>query len=420
MATSNDGLLGPIAALLQRRRRGRAGDPETLDQLRGILEAAPAAIIAQASDGQMLTWNRAAGRLLGWAKLQADDPLPPFLPADARSDEAALRARVLAGNEVFRAAGRFLHADGEVLHLLVSAAPRRNAAGKIVGVVALLEEAPGAGRASFDAPPSRPEAIPVAMPDAESPGALPVRAPKDDARVAGNLPRPVAEPPSRLLAKVSHDLRQPLHALSLLTGALERRVKEPGARDLVNDAAIMVRALQTTFDNLVDLGRLDEGSVQAQPVALAAHDLLSPLADECAREAGKSNIDFRYVASTAVIRTDPLLMQRLLRQLLSNALRFAAREDGSRGRVLLGARRRGDRLRLIVADNGIGVPADRQAAIFEPFTQSDEGRAAGGLGLGLAIAARLARLLDTDIGLQSQPGKGSRFWIEVALEPAAR
>ena len=420
MATPNNGLLGPIAALLQRRRGARASDPETLDKLRGILDAAPAALVAQAQDGRVLTWNRAAARLLGWAKLQADDPLPPFIPADARSDEAALRARVLAGNDIFRAPGRFLHAEGEVLHLVVSAAPRRDARGKIVGIVSLLEEAVGAGRATFDPPPSsRPDPTPATMPDAGRPAAAFGREAKDGAPAADNLPPPSAQP-SRLLAKVSHDLRQPLHALSLLTGALERRVKEPGARDLVNDAAVMVRALQTTFDNLVDLGRLDEGSVQTQPIALAANDLLSPLAAECAHEAGKSDIIFRYVASSAVVRTDPLLMQRLLRQLLINALRFARREDGTRGKVLLGALRHGDRLRLMVADDGIGVPADRQEAIFEPFVQSDAGRAAGGLGLGLAIAARLAQLLDASIGLRSAPGKGSRFWIDVALEPAAR
>ncbi len=419
MATPNDGLLGPIAALLKRRRGARTADPETLDELRGILDAAPAALVAQAPDGQVAAWNRAAARLLGWAKIQAGDPHPPFIPADARSEEAALRARVLAGNEIFRASGRFLHADGEVLRLLVSAAPRRNAAGKIVGVVNLLEEAPGDARATFAAP-SRPEPPPAPKPEA-APLHMPVaRAPAADSRNTGNAPRPTPEQPSRLLAKVSHDLRQPLHALSLLTGALERRVKEPATRDLVLDAGVMIRALQTTFDNLVDLGRLDEGSVQAQPIALAADDLLSPLAAECAQEAGKSNIVFRYAACSAIVRTDPLLMQRLLRQLLINALRFAAREDGTRGKVLLGARRRGDRLRVMIIDNGIGVPADRQAAIFEPFVQSDEGRAAGGLGLGLAIAARLARLLDGEIQVRSKPGKGSRFWIDVPLDQVSR
>jgi PAS domain S-box-containing protein len=408
MAMPNDGLLGPIAALLQRRRRGaRATDPETLDELRSILDAAPAPIIAQGPDGAMLTWNRAAARLLGWAKLEADDPVPDFIPPDARTDEAALRRRILAGNEVFRAQGRFLDADGAILDLLVSAAPRRNAAGKIVGTVIMLEEPVGIGPTAVALPPAT-EMVPEAAPNPP---------PADRAVIPdASVRAPPGEPPSRLLAKVSHDLRQPLHALSLLTGALERRVKDAGARELVDDAGTMIRALQTTFDNLVDLGKLDEGSVQAHPTIIPVSDVLSPLAVEFAREADRRNIDLRHVGSTAVIYTDPLLLQRLLRQLLANALRFAAREDGTRGKVLFGARRRGDRLRLTVADNGAGISRDQQASIFEPFVQSDAGRAAGGLGLGLAIAARLARLLDTMIGVQSQPGKGSRFWIDVPLE----
>lgn len=402
MAMTNDGLLGPIAALL-RRRGARGGDPETLDELRGILDAAPAAIIAQGPDGQVLTWNRAAARLLGWAKLRTDDSPPAFIPVDSRADEAALRRRILSGNEVFRAPGRFLDADGALLELMVSAAPRRNAAGKIVGIVILLEEPTSIGRATLATLPAAdtaPEAARDAPPHVPAP-------PREGASV---------ERPSRLLAKVSHDLRQPLHALSLLTGALERRVKEPGARELVDDAGAMIRALQTTFDNLVDLGRLDEGSVQAQPAIIAVSDVLSPLAAEFAREAERRNIDLRQVGSKAVIYADPLLLQRLLRQLLVNALRFAAREDGAKGKVLLGARRLGDRLRLLVADNGPGIARDQQATIFEPFVLSDAGRAAGGLGLGLAIAARLARLLDSSIGMRSEPGKGSRFWIDLPLE----
>lgn len=416
MATPNDGLLGPIAALLQRRRRGaRATDPDTLEDLRGILDAAPAALVAQGPEGQVLAWNRAAARLFGWAKLQADTPLPPFIPAEARADEAALRRRVLAGNEVFRAQGRFLNADGQILDLVVSAAPRRNAAGKIVGIVTMLEEAVGIGRVAVAPPPRATKAMPEAEPrrDPSTLSAPPV-APKIIRE--GPARTPTLEPPSRLLAKISHDLRQPLHALSLLAGALERRVKEPGAHELVEDAGVMIRALQTTFDNLVDLGKLDEGSVQAQPAIVSVSDVLSPLASEFAREAERRNIDLRHVGSTAVIYTDPLLLQRLLRQLLVNALRFAAREDGVKGKVLLGARRHGDRLRLTVADNGAGIARDQQASIFEPFVQSDAGRTAGGLGLGLAIAARLARLLDSTIALQSQSGKGSRFWIDLPLE----
>lgn len=412
MATPNDGFLGPIAALLQRRRRGTRG-AGTLAELHGILDAVPAAIVVQGPDGQVQTWNRAAGRLFGWAKLPAEESLPPFIPADARPDEAALRRRVLAGNEVFRAPGQFLDADGEMLALLVSAAPRRDAAGKVVGLVTMLEEPVGIDRASLAPPPA-----PETAWEAPAPALSPPQLPAANRGAMRDVParEPAIDQTSRLLAKVSHDLRQPLHALSLLTGALERRVKEPGARELVEDAGAMIRALQTTFDNLVDLGKLDEGSVRAQPAIVPASDVLAPLAAEFAREAERRNIDLRHVGSSAVISTDPLLLQLLLRQLLVNALRFAAREDGAGGKVLLGARRRGDRLRLTIADNGVGMSRDEQASIFEPFVQSDTGRAGGGLGLGLAIAARLARLLGANIGLQSEPGKGSRFWIDVALE----
>ncbi len=429
MATPNAGLLKPIAALL-RWRGMRAADPATLDEVHGILDAVPAAIVVQSPDGRVLIWNRAAARLFGWADLKPGESLPPFVPPDARAEQAALRRRVLAGNEVFRARGHFLHASGEVLDLLVNAAPRRGAARKIVGIVSMLEEPPGGGNAAADLPPPMPK---TASQDASGGGTATVsEGPPDEHAVSVHAPETqkqgnerqasarIFDQPSRLLAQVSHDLRQPLHALGLLTGALERRVKEPAVRDLVNDAGAMVRALQATFDNLVDLGRLDQEQVQAHPADVIAGDVLAPLATEFAREAAGRNIAFRHVGSSAVISTDPLLVQRLLRQLLQNALRFAARADGAHGKVLLGARRHGDRLRLVVADGGIGIPADQQASIFEPFVQSDAGRAAGGLGLGLAIAARLAALLDVKIRLQSQPGRGCRFWIDVPLKTAAR
>lgn len=421
MATPNNGLLAPIAGFLGRRWRGaRGGDPAALDELRGILEAAPAAIIAQTPDGRVLAWNRAAARMLGWTNAQLGDPPPSFIPAEARVDEAALRQRVLAGNDVFRAPGRFLHADGESLNLLMSAAPRRDAGGKIVGTVTMLEEPVGDRRAAADPAPAS-EAVREPPPE-RAPDTAPGKPP------AQEYGAPVSKPardlgldqPSRFLAKVSHDLRQPLHALSLLAGALERRVKEPEARELVDDASTMIRGLQATFDNLVDLARLEEGSVHGRPAPIMVREILAPLTAEYGREAAKRNVAFRHVESSAMIRADPLLMQRLLGHLLANAVRFAAREDGARGKVLVGARRSGGRLRLVVADDGGGVPPDQHAAIFEPFVQSEAGRAAGGLGLGLAIAARLARLLDTEISLQSRPGKGSRFSIDVPLEAGDR
>jgi len=111
-----------------------------------------------------------------------------------------------------------------------------------------------------------------------------------------------------------------------------------------------------------------------------------------------------------MIACDPALLRRILRQLLDNAMKFTPA-----GKVLLGARRHGSMLRLIVADTGIGIPADQQDFIFVEYNQLDAGREAGGLGLGLAIAQRLAALAGAAIGVRSVSGKGSQFWIDVPL-----
>lgn len=398
-------------------RRAGSDDPGDFAVLRGVLDNAPAAIVSQAKDGSIVTWNSAAERLFGWKMTEVAGQLLPFVDPGARTAEAAQRQRVLTGNELFRRRGRFRHRDGEELELLVSSTPQRDAKGSIVGVVSVFEEASGTARtpsipAASVAPPSPGSVAPVARD-------IPVSAP---AAGAANLG---FDQPSQFLARVSHDLRQPLHALSLLTGALERRVKEPDARELVENAGTMVRALQDTFDNVVDLSRLEEGQVLPRLATARADEALSTLAADFARNATKRGIAFRYVACGAPIEVDAVLLQRALRQLLGNALRFAERADGRTAKILLGARRHGDRLRIIVADNGIGVPPDRAAAIFDPFVQLDAGRASGGLGLGLVIARRLARLLATDIAMRSVPGKGSQFWIDVKLaqpaeQPVAR
>ena len=215
---------------------------------------------------------------------------------------------------------------------------------------------------------------------------------------------------AKFLSKITHDLRQPLHALSLMTGALERRVKDPDTRELVDDLSRIVRSTQGTFENIVEWTRLESGQVASAPTVMAAGDILASLAQEFAPEAARRDLDFRWVTSRAAIACDPVLVRRILKQLLDNAMKFTAA-----GKVLLGARRRGQTLRLTVADTGVGIPSDQQEFVFGPYGQLDPGREAGGLGLGLAIARRLAALAGLTIGVRSVPGKGSLFWIDVPL-----
>lgn len=408
---------------------GRADEARGHNALRGLLDAAPIPVVAITSDGLVAFWNRAAERLFGWKADEVAGQAPPMILPESRAGEAALRHRVLAGNECYRLRGRFRHRDGGDLILLASAAPQRDAEGNIVGIVSIYEEA-GAEAASTAAGAPKidtPQAPATARQDAPAPGRGREAPPAAPANTFASIPasnsagldaRLGFERPSQFLAHIGHDLRQPLHALSLLTGALERRVKDADTRELVENAGTMVRALQDSFDNILDLARLEEGKVPAQPVDTTADAVLAPLAAEFARSAARRGMTFRHVASSARIRTDPILLQRAMRHLLNNALRFATGPDGGPGKVLLGVRRCGDRLRFVVADAGIGIPKDQAAAIFEPFVQLDAGRASGGLGLGLAVAQRLARLLDAELGVTSVTGKGSRFWIELNMTAA--
>ena len=215
---------------------------------------------------------------------------------------------------------------------------------------------------------------------------------------------------AKFLSKITHDLRQPLHALSLMTGALERRTEDPEARELVDHLSQIVRSTQATFENIVEWTRLEGGLIGTASATIPAGDILASLAQEFETEAARRNLAFRRVASRTVIACDPALLRRILRQLLDNAMKFTPA-----GKVLLGTRRHGSMLRLIVGDTGIGIPADQQDFIFVEYNQLDAGREAGGLGLGLAIARRLATLAGLQIGVRSVPGKGSLFWIDVPL-----
>jgi two-component system, sensor histidine kinase len=235
--------------------------------------------------------------------------------------------------------------------------------------------------------------------------AKPATAPTSAAAAKSGAPPPDA---GKFLSKITHDLRQPLHALSLMTGALERRVKDPDTRELVDDLSRIVRSTQGTFENIVEWTRLESGQVGSAPTAIPAGDILAALAQEFAPEAARRGLAFRSVSTRATIACDPVLVRRILKQLLDNAMKFTPA-----GKVLLGARRRAKALRLIVADTGVGIPADQQDVVFEPYNQLDPGREAGGLGLGRAIARRLAALAGLKIGVRSVAGKGSLFWIDV-------
>ncbi len=215
---------------------------------------------------------------------------------------------------------------------------------------------------------------------------------------------------SRFLAAIGHDLLQPLHAAHLFADALAQR----GVGEQRELARQIGDALDDTTDlltTLLDMSRLEAGGLLPEPRDVPLADVLDPLVAQFGVIAAERGLRLRHVPTRAWVRTDPQLLRRVLQNFLANALRYT-----ERGSVLLGIRRVGEGLRIEVHDTGPGIEADQRERIFEEFRRGEDAPGQG-LGLGLAIAERIARLLGSQVALRSTPGAGSRFSVVV---PRAR
>ena len=486
----------------QEQRAGDQARRAALRALRAVMDAVPLAILTSTAEGKVSLWSRGAERIFGWRRSEVEGIGPPFVAAEQAAEDASLRQRVLAGNEIQNKPVQRRDQTGALRDLVMNAMPQRDDGGAITGIISVMEDVTDRRRleASREEHRARLAAILDAVADpiitsdehgtitsfsraAETvfgyaasevigrnlnmlmpepdrsrhdsylrryretavkriigtnrrvsaqrkdgsrfPAELTIsEAWLDGTRIFAGLLRDLSLKPdatsehkpktdpgaTKFLSRITHDLRQPLHAMSLMTGALERRSGDPDTREIVGDLSQIVRSLQSTFENIAEWTRLEGGLIAAAPVEVKASGILASLAQEFGPEAVRRNLALRWVPSSAPIACDPVLVQRILRQFLDNAMKFTPS-----GKVVLGARRRGSRLRLVVADSGIGIPEDQRDLIFVEYSQLDPGREAGGVGLGLAIARRLAELAGLEIGMCSIPGKGSLFWVETPL-----
>ncbi|WP_404325939.1 hybrid sensor histidine kinase/response regulator [Cobetia sp. UIB-001] len=239
---------------------------------------------------------------------------------------------------------------------------------------------------------------------------------------------------TRFLAAISHDLLQPLNAARLFASALEEQLARLALDDSVPGDAIsdvtpgelvarLGRSLadvESLLGTLVDISRLDAGVLTADVAVFPVRELLDVLAEEYRQLGAARGLELHYVASHLSIESDLQLLARVVRNFLSNALRHVP--DGStRGRVLLGCRRRGDWLEITVADNGPGIAEHQREVVFQEFRrlaprQDNEQR---GLGLGLAIVKRITGLLEHPLSLTSTPGRGAAFAVRVPIRQPA-
>lgn len=222
---------------------------------------------------------------------------------------------------------------------------------------------------------------------------------------------------TRFLAAASHDLRQPLHAMGLFVSNLSERVRGTGTRKLVAQLSASMEALRGLLNALLDISRLDAGVIQPRIANCSLQLLFERLAHDYAVAAAQKKIALTFVPTDAWVRSDATLLERIVRNLVANAVRYT-----ERGGVVVGCRRRGaSQLRIEVWDTGIGIAAHELSNIFHEFYQvgNPERDRSKGLGLGLAIAQRLALLLDSRIDVVSEPGRGSMFALTAPRATAA-
>lgn len=303
--------------------------------------------------------------------------------------------RALAGESVtFECAET--HVNGQERYMLRSYVPNRLASGEVVGIFVLIRDITERRRSA--------EALHQAYQNLE----VRVRERTAELSKAKQQAEQANLSKTKFLAAVSHDLLQPLNAARLFTSALlEQSSANPA---LVRNVSNSLDDVENLLGTLVDISKLDAGVIKADLASFAVSDLLDNLAAEFAHAAASAGLRMAYVPCGLSVHSDIQLLARILRNLLSNAIRYTPR-----GRVLLGCRRRAKALSIEVWDTGIGIAQERREEVFEEFRRGDAQRPDQdrGLGLGLAIVDKIAGILGHRLQLRSVPGKGSVFTVEV-------
>lgn len=352
-------------------------------RFRETFAAAPHGMAIIALDGGFEEVNTALCRVLGReeADLLTLDVAAVSHPEDHNLELEAAR-RLLAGDvRVFSGEKRYLRADGTVVQAHVSLALARDGGGNPRHFIAHVQDI----SRQVESEARLHEAIAAA----------------EQALLAK----------TRFLAAASHDLRQPLQALNMFVSVLSGRETDPSKQAILEKVERSLDGLAELLNTLLDISKLEAGAILPDMRTFNIATLLERLAEEFAPMAEAEGLSLKVRAPALTLDSDPALIEVILRNLIGNALKYT--DPG--GRILVGVRRceGGRRIRLDVLDTGRGIPADQRKLIFEDFHQVTGGErpSSGGMGLGLGIVSRVARLLGLEVTVSSQPGHGSRFSV---------
>jgi signal transduction histidine kinase/ActR/RegA family two-component response regulator len=230
---------------------------------------------------------------------------------------------------------------------------------------------------------------------------------------ARNTAEQASRAKTQFFAAASHDLRQPLHAMGLFAAALADKVQDGEVRNMVGSINASVDALETLFNELLDISKIDAGAIRPKAETFSLQPLLERIRIDFLPEAEEKGLELRVRGSPHLVCSDPVLLERVLRNLINNAIRYT-----QAGGILVGARRHGANWRIEVWDTGIGIDPEQLDKVFDEFYQigNPERDRRKGLGLGLSIVRRLAELLGHPLTLRSRHGRGTVFALEL---PAA-
>jgi len=220
---------------------------------------------------------------------------------------------------------------------------------------------------------------------------------------------------SSFLSAASHDLRQPLQTLKFLAATLEPHLPDGEGRSLLSGIGRSLGTMSGILSSLLDVNRLEAGNLRPSKSNFAISEVFDSVTVDFLDLVAEKGLRWRVVRSELLVRSDRKLLDAMLRNLLSNAIRYT-----DRGSILLGCRRSGDKIRIEVWDSGIGISQSQLALIFQEYYQAAEGAERGGFGLGLAIVRRIGEVLEHGIDVRSTPGKGTVFSIEVPRGSASR
>ncbi|UEM23115.1 PAS domain S-box protein [Skermanella mucosa] len=334
------------------------------------------------TEGRIATWNAGAERLYGWSAAEAvGQPTQVFYPPEA-AGEADHVLSLVREHGRFDGEGWRVRKDGSRFWAHVIITPLWDDKGRMRGYVRVAQDITDRKRGEEE-----------------------LKRAKEEAERA-NIAK------SKFLAAASHDLRQPVQAMVFFTSALTSQIQNTAVQPLLHDLRASLDGVNILLDSLLDISRLDAGIVQPRLTNFSLATLFDRVRAEYGPLAGDRRLTLRVRPTTAIIRSDPTLLERIVQNLVSNAIRYT-----DHGKILVGCRARGQTLRIEVWDTGIGIPPDRLDDIFQEFYQvgNVERDRSQGLGLGLAIVQRLSSLLSHPVKVHSVPGRGSVFRVDVPL-----